>query len=83
MDALPSGFRPATFASVPPAPGRGRGEPAPMLHLPTSGGTPPADDEAMLIAALAAGDERAAAKLYDRYAAMLMAGRIPRDPVTD
>jgi RNA polymerase sigma-70 factor, ECF subfamily len=44
-----------------------------MLHLQPASPPPSGSDDAALIAGLAAGDERAAATLYDRFAPMLMA----------
>ena len=64
----------AAFASFQSPPGRGRSDvPAPVLTLqpPVSPGS--AGDDAALLARLAAGDHRAAAELYDRFAPMLMA----------
>ena len=63
----------AAFAASPPPPGRGRGDAPPVLQLQTSATPPGGDRDAALIAALAGGDERAAAELFDRFAPMLMA----------
>ena len=63
----------AAFAASPPPPGRGRGDAPPVLHLQTSATPPGGDRDAALIAALAGGDERAAAVMFDRFAPMLMA----------
>jgi RNA polymerase sigma-70 factor, ECF subfamily len=64
------------LASPPNPPARGHGDTTPHLSLstPASAPMPPdGDKDAALLAALAAGDERAAAELYDRFAPMLMA----------
>jgi RNA polymerase sigma-70 factor, ECF subfamily len=63
------------FASPSPPPGRGRDDATPHLQLSAPSAAPPphGDKDAALLAALGAGDDRAAAELYDRFAPMLMA----------
>jgi RNA polymerase sigma-70 factor (ECF subfamily) len=74
VDALSLRLPWFAFSSTPTPPSRGRADGAPVLKLtPPAMGEGPGDDGSALIAALAAGDERAAALLYDRYASMLMA----------
>ena len=74
VDALPLRLPWFAFSGPPTPPSRGRLDGSPMLKLTPSGAGPGSDDEGRaLIAALAAGDERAAAQLYDRYTPMLMA----------
>lgn len=71
---LPQGaLRWFAFSASPTPPARGREEVPGVLRLPTAGGPQGPDDDAALLAALAARDERAAAALYDRYAPRLMA----------
>ena len=74
MDALTLRLPWYVFSSSPTPPSRGRADGVPLLTLATpTTGPGPEDDGSALIAALAAGDERAAGRLYDRYAPMLMA----------
>lgn len=64
---------PLAFASAATPPGRGRADAGSVLKLQPAGMPPSPDNDVALMAALAAGDERAAAMLYDRFTPMLMA----------
>ncbi len=74
VDAFPICLPWFVLSTTPTPPSRGRTDGVPVLTLSAAAtGQDPDDDGSALIAALAAGDERAAGRLYDRYASMLMA----------
>lgn len=72
MDSRPLRLPFVAFALPSPPSGRSRADASPVLQLqpPT---TPNTDHDTALMAMFAAGDERAAVVLYDRFAPMLMA----------
>lgn len=72
MDTFPRGLTIPAASRVVPHSGRGR-DVTPLRRPYPAEGDPGTESDDRLLALLAAGDERAAAELYDRFAATLMA----------